>query len=181
MSAPIALPVLLDEARFDALLLALYGPQLMPAQRPVLVSQWSKYYFALVWRMVREGQPLSAFSATAVKVDARGLPVALVAEGVACQGLQAVMAAHLQPVVARMVVLGAVPPAVLWGNAGDCLDQALQGISDNTGLQVLLETPGSPLFAAISQDSAGRRRRRTCCLSYKVDWVGHCEHCPLLP
>ncbi|MCE5985169.1 IucA/IucC family C-terminal-domain containing protein [Pseudomonas sp. LF19] len=178
MSSPIALQALLDQARFDPLLLALYGPQLMPAQRPVLVSQWSKYYFALVWRMLGEGEPLSAFSDTAVQVDARGLPVTLVTEATPCQDL---FAEHLQPLVVRLAELGPVSMAVLWGNAGDCLDQALQGRVDSSGLQVLLQTPGSPLYAAVSQDAAGRRRRRTCCLSYKVDWVGHCEHCPLLP
>ena len=181
MSSPMALQALLDPARFDPLLLALYGPELMPAQRPVLVSQWSKYYFALFWRMLREGAPLSAFSATAVQVDARGLPLTLIAEGAPCQGLQALLAEHLQPFVAHLAELGAVSTAVLWGNAGDCLDQALQDGRDSAGLQVLLETLGSPLYAAVSQDAAGRRRRRSCCLSYKVDWVGHCEHCPLLP
>ncbi|MDD1013654.1 siderophore-iron reductase FhuF [Pseudomonas rubra] len=180
MSTPIALPALLDEARFDALLLALYGPALMPAQRPVLVSQWSKYYFALVWRMLADGAPLSAFSHTTVMLDGRGLPLALGAEGAPCQGLQALLAEHLQPMVARLAQLGPVAVAVLWGNAGDCLDQALYGGAGHAGLQALLETPDSPLYAAVSQDAAGRRRRRTCCLSYKVDWVGHCEHCPLL-
>ncbi|MNG23124.1 hypothetical protein D3C84_1076890 [compost metagenome] len=83
--------------------------------------------------------------------------------------------------VLRLAALGAVAPAVLWGNAGDCLDQALQrSEGDGHGLGCLLTSADSPLFAAVSVDAAGRRRRRTCCLSYKVDWVGHCEHCPLL-
>ncbi|MGF6593944.1 siderophore-iron reductase FhuF [Pseudomonas sp. 2835] len=178
MSSPIALQALLDDARFDALLLALYGPELMPAQRPVLVSQWSKYYFALVWRTLREGASLAAFSQTSVLLDERGLPLALIADGAPCQDL---LPEHLQPLIARLAELGALATAVLWGNAGDCLEQSLQEGIDSAGLQVLLETPGSPLYAAVSQDAAGRRRRRTCCLSYKVDWVGHCEHCPLLP
>ncbi|QVM99131.1 siderophore-iron reductase FhuF [Pseudomonas sp. SORT22] len=178
MSSPITLQALLDETRFDALLLALYGPELMPAQRPVLVSQWSKYYFALLWRTLREGASLAAFSQTSLLLDERGLPLALIADGAPCQDL---LAEHLQPLVARLAERGALATAVLWGNAGDCLDQLLQGSGDSSGLQVLLSTPGSPLYAAVSQDARGRRRRRTCCLSYKVNWVGHCEHCPLLP
>ncbi|WP_433885104.1 (2Fe-2S)-binding protein [Pseudomonas vranovensis] len=178
MSSPITLQALLDEARFDALLLALYGPELMPAQRPVLVSQWSKYYFALVWRTLREGASLAAFSQASLLLDERGLPLALIADGAPCQDL---LAEHLQPLVVRLAERGALAAAVLWGNAGDCLDQLLQGRGDSSGLQVLLSTPGSPLYAAVNLDARGRRRRRTCCLSYKVDWVGHCEHCPLLP
>ncbi len=38
-------PHLLQAQCLDQLLLRVYGPDLMPSQLPVLVSQWSKYYF----------------------------------------------------------------------------------------------------------------------------------------
>lgn len=181
MSTLQSLDRLLDAARFDALLLDVYGPQLMPAQRPVLASQWSKYYFARVWRTLLGGAALPVFAATQVTLDSRGLPLALAGQGRGCDGLSAVLEQHLQPVVSRLAALGAVAPAVLWGNAGDCLDQALQGDEgDGRGLRQLLTSPDSPLYLAVSLDAVGKRRRRTCCLSYKVEWVGHCEHCPLL-
>ncbi|MCR8721933.1 siderophore-iron reductase FhuF, partial [Pseudomonas syringae] len=41
----VALPELLQPTRLDQLLLSVYGPQLMPSQLPVLVSQWAKCYF----------------------------------------------------------------------------------------------------------------------------------------
>ncbi len=161
--------------------LDLYGPELMPAQRPVLVSQWSKYYFAVVWQSLLGGSVLPVFGATGVSLDSRGLPLALGAQGACCEGLEAALEHHLQPMVLRLAALGAVAPAVLWGNAGDCLDQVLQRSEDvGSGLGRLLTSADSLLFAAVSVDAAGRRRRRTCCLSYTVDWVGHCEHCPLL-
>ncbi|MGH8383721.1 siderophore-iron reductase FhuF [Pseudomonas sp.] len=181
MSASLSLEKVLEPARFEALLLDLYGPELMPAQRPVLVSQWSKYYFAVVWQSLLGGTLLPVFGATDVTLDSRGLPLALGGRGACCEGLEAMLEHHLQPLLVRLAALGAVAPAVLWGNAGDCLDQALQRREgDGSGLSRLLTSPDSPLYAAVSFDAAGKRRRRTCCLSYKVDWVGHCEHCPLL-
>lgn len=181
MSALMSLGQVLQPAYFDSLLLDLYGLELMPAQRPVLVSQWSKYYFATVWRSLLGSVALPVFADTEVTLDTRGLPLSLAGRGRVCEGHKAILEHHLQPVVQRLATLGAVAPAVLWGNAGDCLDQALQRVEgDLKGLERLLASPGSPLYAAVSVDASGNRRRRTCCLSYKVDWVGHCEHCPLL-
>lgn len=180
MSASLSLEQLLEPAHFESVLLGLYGPGLMPAQRPVLVSQWSKYYFAAVWQVLLGGSVLPVFVATEVTLDARGLPRVLAGQGSGCEGLEAIVEQHLRPLVSRLAALGPVAPGVLWGNAGDCLDQALQrGVADENGLGRLLALPDSPLYAAISLDASGQRRRRVCCLSYKVDWVGHCEHCPL--
>ncbi|WP_170969011.1 (2Fe-2S)-binding protein, partial [Pseudomonas viridiflava] len=30
-----------------------------------------------------------------------------------------------------------------------------------------------------AEDAEPRRQRKACCLSYQVEWVGRCEHCPL--
>ncbi|MNJ38739.1 ferric iron reductase involved in ferric hydroximate transport [compost metagenome] len=180
MSASLPLEQVLAPARFDALLLGLYGPELMPVQRPVLVSQWSKYYFAAVWQTLLGGSVLPVFAATRIALDDRGLPLTLAGQGGGCEGLEAILEQHLQPVVSRLAALGTLAPGILWGNAGDCLDQALQRVEADSGeLASLLTWPDSPLYAAVSVDASGNRRRRVCCLSYKVDWVGHCEHCPL--
>lgn len=180
MSASLPLEQLLQPAHFESLLFGLYGCELMPAQRPVLVSQWSKYYFAAVWQALLGGSVLPVFAATEVTLDARGLPRVLAGQGSRCEGLEAILEQHLRPLVLRLAALGPVAPGVLWGNAGDCLDQALQRSgADDKGLGRLLTSSDSPLYAAVSLDALGQRRRRVCCLSYKVDWVGHCEHCPL--
>lgn len=181
MKTALALDQLLVPARFQPLLLALYGPELMPMHSAVLVSQWSKYYFAMIWRRLLEGAALPVFTACEVTLDNRGLPLALSESGPHCAGVEALLGQHLQPVVSRLAGLGPVAAAVLWGNAGDCLDQALASDErDHRDLRQLLNSPASPLYLAVSLDAAGKRRRRTCCLSYKVDWVGHCEYCPLL-
>jgi len=171
----LTLAELFTAQRFDAVLLGLYGPELMPAQRPVLVSQWSKYCFSLLWREALRGRAPRQVEALMLELDVRGLPVAVSAL-VPGAGVVAVLEHHLPWVVARLAALGGVPAAVLWGNAADCLDQ-LAG--EQPVVRQLFETPGNPLYAAISHDAWGRRVRRTCCLSYKVAWVGHCEHCPL--
>lgn len=181
MSESLRLEQLLQPQRFDRLLLELYGAELMPAQRPVLVSQWSKYYFGVVWQTLLCGAALPVFDATEVTLDARGLPIALAGHGEYCASNQALLAQHFNPVVSRLAALGALAPGVMWGNAGDCLDQTLGREADAcSGLRYWLSSPDSPMHAAVSLDATGKRRRRTCCLSYKVDWVGHCEHCPLL-
>ncbi|MBH3430968.1 siderophore-iron reductase FhuF [Pseudomonas alkylphenolica] len=182
MSESLRLEQLLQPQRFDRLLLELYGAELMPAQRPVLVSQWSKYYFGLVWQTLLCGAALSVFDVTEVTLDARGLPIALAGRGDYCVGNQALLAQHFNPVVSRLAALGGLAPGVVWGNAGDCLDQALARIGGDAchGLGYWLSSAESPMHAAVGLDAEGKRRRRTCCLSYKVDWVGHCEHCPLL-
>lgn len=166
---------LFEPQAFHGLLLALYGSELMPAQLPVLVSQWSKYYFMLLWREALAGRAPDWSDRLLIALDERGLPVAYGADD-GRRGLAEVIDAHLPPLIERLARLGGVPAAVLWGNAGDCLEQVA-----GEAVKPWLQDPGSPLFAAVGEDVAGRRRRRTCCLSYKVEWVGHCEHCPLLP
>lgn len=175
MSEAVALDELLEPQRFHALLLALYGPELMPAQLPVLVSQWSKYYFMVLWREALAGRAPPLSGGLRIALDERGLPVGFGSdEGLG--GLALAIEDHLPPLIERLARLGGVASAVLWGNAGDCLEQQA-----SERAKAWLEAPDSPLFAAVSYDEQGRRRRRTCCLSYKVEWVGHCEHCPLLP
>lgn len=49
----VALPDLLQAERLDLLLLSIYGPQLMPSQLPVLVSQWAKFYFMQIIQIGR--------------------------------------------------------------------------------------------------------------------------------
>lgn len=169
---------LLQPARFQSLLLALYGPELMPAQLPVLVSQWSKYYFAMLWQAASAGQVPARFDAVTVELDARGLPVTfMAAQAPYCASFSDVLEQHVRPLIARLALLGQLPAAVLWGNAGDYLEQQLK---DDPQARALLTSAHSPLFEAVRYEAEGRRRRRTCCLSYKVAWVGYCEHCPLL-
>lgn len=204
----ITVPELLLPATLDRLLLRVYGPDLMPSQLPVLVSQWSKYYFmriippVVVAGLVHNWRGALALDQVAFALDERG-----VLEGVRFSGADGVdesvdpfgrfgpLLDHLQQVIEVLSTYGGVAPGVLWGNAGDyletCLTQLAQvsDVSLNAGLALLRERTRpdgrrNPLFNAITYREGPnglRRQRRSCCLSHRVEWVGRCEHCPLEP
>ncbi|HXR00705.1 MAG TPA: siderophore-iron reductase FhuF [Pseudomonas sp.] len=204
----VPLPELLRDETLDRLLLQVYGPALMPDKLPVLVSQWFKYYamqlmppvlvaslvhgvswplqldhlgFALHQRGILEGVKFGAPMVDALRSDAPFQRFAALLD-------------NLQQVIDRLSGYGKVAPGVLWGNAGDyletCLGQ-LAAVSDvplDAGYGLLREKlrpdgTRNPLFNAITyiEGSQGQsvRQRRSCCLSYQVQWVGRCEHCPL--
>jgi ferric iron reductase protein FhuF len=190
----LSLSALLQPVLLDRLLLKAYGPKLMPGQLPVLVSQWSKYYFMQFWpallvpRLMYGWQLPLGFDEVAVALDYRGLPVALKPLAIGTVGdvaLEPLIEANLRPVIEALSAYGGVSAAVLWGNAGDYLEQCITAVESRLGSELLparrlLEAPG-PLQGAVRYLEDGRRQRRSCCLSYKVEWVGHCEHCPLCP
>lgn len=74
------LPDLLRPERLDQLLLSVYGPQLMPDQLPVLVSQWAKFYFmqlippVLVASLVHDWHWPLQLGQVALALDERGVP-----------------------------------------------------------------------------------------------------------
>ncbi|WP_249672238.1 siderophore-iron reductase FhuF [Pseudomonas abieticivorans] len=194
------LPQLLQPTRLDVMLIDIYGPDLMPSQKPVLVSQWAKYYFmhwlpAMLVSQLAYGWYLPlALDEIGMVLDERGLPKAIVLlhagePGAADESLEPWVQANLRPFIEQLSAYGEVPPAVLWGNAGDYLElnvRRLQALGLNVApAQALLESRRSadgrinPLYAPVRYKADGARQRRACCLAYKVEWVGHCEHCPL--
>lgn len=204
----VALPELLRDETLDRLLLQVYGPELMPEQLPVLVSQWFKFYAmqlippVVVASLVHGvGWPVApeqlAFALhergflDGVKFD--GAPVAA-SQSVDPFERFALLLEHLQQVIDRLSVYGSVAPAVLWSTAGDYLETCLRQLAQldpaasEIGYGLLrqrLRTDGkrNPLFNAITYieapDGPSVRQRRSCCLSHRVEWVGRCEHCPL--
>lgn len=213
--------LLLDDARpvvplgellcgetLDRQLLQVYGAHLMPQKRPVLLSQWMKYYamqlippvvvaalqHRVTWPLLIDGLGFA--------IDERGmldgvrLDQAMLTVTESDDPFQrfAPLLGNLQQVIDRLSDHGGVAPGVLWGNAGDYLETCLRQLAEVSQVSLavgygLLQQPWlpdgrrNPLFNAIlyRQGSDGRsiRRRRTCCLSHRVDWVGRCEHCPL--
>jgi ferric iron reductase protein FhuF len=202
-----ALPALLQPAVLDALLLRIYGPELMPSQRPVLVSQWSKYYFMqlipplLTASLLHDWRWPLGLERVSLAVDERGLPDGIKLEGLGepwahaplerFQRFAELLDTHLQPFIQALSAYGGVASGVLWGNAGDYLETCLRQLSQVTDRPLdaghaLLTQPTrpdgrrNPLFNAVSYPGQPpRRQRRSCCLSYQVQWVGRCEHCPL--
>jgi ferric iron reductase protein FhuF len=200
---------LLRPSTLDDLLLKVYGAQLMASHKPVLVSQWSKYYFMqLIPPVVSEnllhglGWPLG-LDQLGFAVNGRGvldgirfyLDPAPVPSSDDSFRRFAPLLINLQQVIEALSAYGDVAPSVLWGNAGDYLETCLRQLtavseaSLASGYGLLCERTWpdgrrNPLFNSISYteqpgDQAARRLRRSCCLSHRVEWVGRCEHCPL--
>ncbi|WP_295470823.1 siderophore-iron reductase FhuF [uncultured Pseudomonas sp.] len=196
-----ALSALVRDESLEALLLQLYGAQLMPAQRPVLVSQWAKYLFGLlitpvlVAILTRDWHWPLRLDHLAIAVDERGLPDGLLFVEAGSrrvmnadeplQAFDALLDDLLTPLITRLGVYGELPRAVLWSSAGEALDACLRC------LEASLAERGRPLLEQ-ARRSDGRRnplyrsvvhvpryQRRACCLSHRVAWVGRCEHCPL--
>ncbi|RMQ95772.1 putative Ferric iron reductase protein FhuF [Pseudomonas savastanoi pv. glycinea] len=198
--AVLPLPELLQAEALDALLLNIYGAELLASHRPVLVSQWSKYYFMQVIPPVVVAGLVQGWcwplqlDQIAVALDKRGVPVSLKFLGVGASrsvSFSGLMDDNLHPFIDALSHLGDVSAAVLWGNAGDYLERCLVqlGALTDTSLdagyallrnKTLSDGRRNPLFNAIHYvGEPPRRQRRSCCLSHQVAWVGRCEHCPL--
>ena len=187
----------LQPETLDALLLNIYGPELMPARKAVLVSQWSKYYFmqvippVVVASLVFDRHWSLKLDDVSLALDERGLPAGV--KFGACEegGLEGLLDDNLRPVIENLSAYGNLPGAVLWGNAGDYLESCLARLGAVTDVSLdagfgllrnrtLADGRRNPLFNAITYvGEPACRKRRTCCLSYQVEWVGRCEHCPL--
>lgn len=197
-------PELLRPDVLDALLLKVYGPELVSSHLPVLVSQWSKYYFmqlippVMAASLMKDWHWPLAVDQVSLALDERGLPAGIrLGPGKVEPTLDPLQrSAHLlddnlQPFIAALSIYGGVASGVLWGNAGDYLENCLTQLRPLTNrpldawealLNCQYRPDGSrnPLFKAVSYiGEPPCRQRRSCCLSYQVEWVGRCEHCPL--
>ncbi len=200
-------PELLSVEVLDALLLKVYGAELMATHLPVLVSQWSKYYFMQLIPPVLTASLLGdwhwplALEQVSLALDGRGLPTGVKFGAGSVRQLETLESGerfadllddNLQPFIEALAAYGGVASSVLWGNAGDYLETCLhqlrlrtdKPLAEGFALLDLKQRPDgrpNPLFKAVSYiRSPPRRQRRSCCLSYQVEWVGRCEHCPLL-
>ncbi len=187
----------LQPETLDALLLNIYGPELMPARKAVLVSQWSKYYFmqviapVVVASLVFDRHWSVKLDHVSLALDERGLPVGVKFGVDEAGALERLLDDNLLPFIENLSAYGNLSGAVLWGNAGDYLESCLARLSALTDVSLdpgygllrsrtLADGRRNPLFNAITYvGEPACRKRRTCCLSYQVAWVGRCEHCPL--
>jgi ferric iron reductase protein FhuF len=188
-------------------LVEVYGEELVKHQLPVLVSQWMKYYaMQLIPPVVVAsiahglGWPLG-LDRLSFALHERGYLDGVRFDGVVMPAPVsdnpferfAPLLENLQQVIDRLSAYGDVPTAVLWGNAGDYLETCLRQLSAASDVSLVadygllrqrLRPDGrrNPLYQSVSyreKDGQTVRQRRTCCLSYRVEWVGRCEHCPL--
>lgn len=196
----VSLPELLQPQVLDQLLLKIYGADLMPSHKPVLVSQWSKYYFmhwlpVMLVSQLGHGWDLPLLPReTGLVLDERGVPLAVRFFGEGEEGdpqasLEPWIASNLRPVIEALSEYGEVAPAVLWGNAGDYLELNLrrlqrlglhaQGPAETLlGTRKLADGRANPLYQPVRYRGDGRRERRSCCLAWQVEGIGYCEQCP---
>ena len=138
-------------------------------------------------------------------LDERGLPVGIrfVEEGSVLaqteldpfQRFGGLLDDNLQPFITTLSGYGGLASSVLWSSAGDTLETCLTELAAGShaslaaGLALLAERKRpdgrlNPLYQTVTfikqaEDAEPRRQRKACCLSYQVEWVGRCEHCPL--
>ncbi|WPP01167.1 siderophore-iron reductase FhuF [Pseudomonas sp. HR96] len=179
---------LLQPAHLDTLLLRMYGPALCAEHHPVLVSQWSKYYFMSLWPCLLEAGPQrsAAWEMVRVKLGARGLPEHIsLAEARLAASPDELYASHLRPLVGRLAAYAKVPAAVFWSNAGDALEQALPAFPQAAWARALLSPSAGvrprrgSLQGTVHYSAQGCRKVRACCLAWQVPGIGYCAHCPL--
>ncbi|WP_024678651.1 siderophore-iron reductase FhuF [Pseudomonas syringae] len=186
----VALPELLQPARLDQLLLSVYGPQLMPSQLPVLVSQWAKCYFmqitppVLVASLVQGWHWPLTLDQVGVALDERGVPcgVRLLGQGEVWrdvlvdpfQRFAGLLDDNLQPFISSLSAYGELPGAVLWSSAGDYLEGCLTRLAEcsdaslaaGTALLTEKRRPdgrANPLFQAVryvAQKNGAEPRRQ---------------------
>ncbi|WP_025994724.1 siderophore-iron reductase FhuF [Pseudomonas viridiflava] len=141
-------------------------------------------------------------------LDERGLPVGIrfaeevvvlaQAETDPFQRFAGLLDDNLQPFTTTLNRYGGLASSVLWSSAGDTLETCLTELAAGThtslaaGFALLAERKRpdgrlNPLYQTVTyikqakqaEDAEPRRQRKACCLSYQVEWVGRCEHCPL--
>ncbi|WP_454817116.1 siderophore-iron reductase FhuF [Labrys neptuniae] len=100
---------------------------------------------------------------------------------------------HLTPMIAAISRASALPRKVLWSNAGTIVEHSLGELetflgTDHRGLsqaRTLLATrrwedgASNPLFEPVRYSAEKGRRRRICCLRYRMDGLKLCKTCPL--
>ena len=138
-------------------------------------------------------------------LDERGIPVGILfAEEVVVlaqvetdpfQRFGGLLDDNLQPFIQALSRYGGLASSVLWSSAGDALETCLTELAAGShaslaaGFALLAERKRpdgrlNPLYQTVTyikqaEDAEPRRQRKACCLSYQVEWVGRCEHCPL--
>ncbi|MDD2868466.1 siderophore-iron reductase FhuF [Neomegalonema sp.] len=191
---------LLDPARFESV----FAPCLAPGElRAARLSFWSQHYFGSLCLTVAAcalltGRPVSApLACCAFAPNPEGMPAAFRVEADLWAGpgrglLDGLLEDHLSPAVAALSAAGPLAERVLWGNAAHYLEW-LVGWMESEGraapgavaqAQDFLERPllpdggRNPLAGAIhyagEAPAPETRRRKTCCLRYRLDCVADC-------
>lgn len=195
-----------ERAVFDTVIDGFAAPY-AAADRRAVVSLWTQYYLpALVipalTAFVRLGRALPvAFDEVGFELDAQGCPARFILPDTSLAGrestpdLAGLIDGHLSPFVAMCHGHCGLSRRVLWGNVGVIFDhvlrelgaggahvpQALAQAEASLGWHHGPPSPKSPLaqtFRAAGPHDA--RRRRICCMRYRLPGVASCGTlCPV--
>lgn len=113
--------------------------------------------------------------------------------GTVRQRFEVLIDGHLSPLIAAISRASGLPRKVLWSNAGTIVEHSLGELEGFLGTghpglsqaRALLATrrwddgTNNPLFEPVRYSAERGRRRRICCLRYRMDGLTLCKTCPL--
>ncbi|MER9109520.1 siderophore-iron reductase FhuF [Mesorhizobium sp. M0938] len=194
----------LDGDRLRQVLDAFAANYAEPDEQAV-ATQWSKWHFSqllppvLVANIAADWQLPTAIDRIGIVLspDRRTLAIRLPGEGArrpvsGAQRFSPLIEDHLAPLIAAISRASGLPVKTLWSNAGnvaetvvsECaafLGEAHPGVTDARALLAARLWPDgrrNELFEPIRYRE-GRRRRRICCLRYRIASLPLCKSCPL--
>ncbi|MCV3208006.1 siderophore-iron reductase FhuF [Mesorhizobium sp. YC-39] len=195
---------LLDGDRLRRMLSAFATNYAEPDEQAV-ATQWSKWHFsqllppALIANIAADWLLPTAIDRIGIVLspDSRTLAIRLPGEGarLPVSGVQRfwpLVEDHLAPLIAAISRASGLPAKTLWSNAGnvaetivsECaafLGEAHPGVTDARALLATRLWPDgrkNDLFEPVRYRE-GRRRRRLCCLRYRIASLSLCKSCPL--
>lgn len=196
---------LLDQTRLRPILDAFAANYAEPEAQAV-ATQWSKWHFSqvlppvLIASIAADWQLPVAIGHIGIVLspDSRTAAIRLPGEGErfapsgARSRFSALMDDHLAPLIAALSRASGLPAKVLWSNAGNVVENIVgecagflgeshRGVADARELLATRLWPDrgrNELFEPIRYTD-GRRRRRICCLRYRMAALSLCKTCPL--
>ncbi len=178
------------------------------SDRRAAISLWAQWYFlALLTPSIAAALCLGRVLPVGIReigiaLDSTGRPDAIVLAGdgiVPSQGAASIfdklVSNNLEPLIASMCQSLDITPRVLWSNAGTVIEWTLTQFAPSArdpdalaeGRRLLqqrsLAGKSNPLHEPVRyilENGALARRRRVCCLRYRLNGVAHCgDLCPL--
>ncbi|MFK5595949.1 siderophore-iron reductase FhuF [Methylobacterium sp. HMF5984] len=197
-----SLSTLRARAAFDAVINA-FGEPFGPVDRRAVVSLWTQSYLAALiipyfTALSRLGQALPiAFDRTGFECDETGTVsrFLLFDADRPPAGSEAALVplvdGHLRPFFDLCHAHSGLSRRVLWGNAGVAADVTLHALNLDAGLAAPIAAQAQACLSRCDADAfdrcplaqafaAGERRRRVCCMRYRLPGVASCGGaCPI--
>jgi ferric iron reductase protein FhuF len=184
-------------------------PEFAGAEMQAVATQWSKRHFSvlvppvLIASIVADWHLPTDLAQTGIVLspDHRTAAVRLPGAGErrhvtdAHERFAMLIEGHLAPLIAALARASGLPAKVLWSNAGNIAESIVGECAARLGADHLGVVHGRALFAAKNFPDGGRnplfepirhfpdrtpaRRRRICCLRYRIAALPLCKTCPL--